>query len=364
MQKCPYCGGENFADAKKCKFCGKSLDTSVMGAAQSSSITGPKTSGDSVGVYKTYLLSPIFGHYADFKGSMSRKAYWMWILLSNVAFMSVFTALACIDFMLGFAFSGLWYLVTIIPSLAAFVRRMHDIGKSGWWLFIGMVPLVGMIWLLILLCKRGRSESIVAKWKVADTIATLVIAILVAVGIGIAYTDEGDSADRTIAHVNKSEGTRTDYNSDKSSFNNNADSDATVWEPKVSTKDSNRKYYFFDDTEWEPNADASLWLAVATTDKRDVECDRQGYIDRIGDLTIVAVETPVDEKATPVLSASQIAAYLNKRSSSDVFLSFTTSDDDPSLIYINYMENGAEFGYSGYMNIRTGKFEFTREEMY
>jgi uncharacterized membrane protein YhaH (DUF805 family) len=45
---------------------------------------------------------------------------------------------------------GLWWLATLIPNLAVAVRRMHDQDKSGWWILIGLVPLIGGIWLLIL----------------------------------------------------------------------------------------------------------------------------------------------------------------------------------------------------------------------
>ena len=50
---------------------------------------------------------------------------------------------------------GLFYilytLAIIIPSLAVAVRRLHDTGKSGWWIFISLIPLIGGIWLLVLL---------------------------------------------------------------------------------------------------------------------------------------------------------------------------------------------------------------------
>ncbi|MEH7469958.1 DUF805 domain-containing protein, partial [Priestia megaterium] len=44
----------------------------------------------------------------------------------------------------------------ILPSLAVTVRRLHDIGRSGWWYLINFVPVIGGIWLLILLCQRSE----------------------------------------------------------------------------------------------------------------------------------------------------------------------------------------------------------------
>ena len=54
-------------------------------------------------------------------------------------------------------FDLLYNLLILIPSLAVAVRRLHDIGKSGWMLFIGLIPLVGAIWLLILLLRDSEA---------------------------------------------------------------------------------------------------------------------------------------------------------------------------------------------------------------
>jgi uncharacterized membrane protein YhaH (DUF805 family) len=51
---------------------------------------------------------------------------------------------------------GLYALAIILPALAVAVRRLHDIGKSGWWLFITFVPLVGSIWYLVLLATDSQ----------------------------------------------------------------------------------------------------------------------------------------------------------------------------------------------------------------
>lgn len=61
---------------------------------------------------------------------------------------------------------GILYLVyvllSLIPYLAVTVRRLHDIGKSGWWYFIGIIPIIGAIWLLVLLCMEGEPKT--NKW--------------------------------------------------------------------------------------------------------------------------------------------------------------------------------------------------------
>jgi len=55
--------------------------------------------------------------------------------------------------------AGLWTLVTFIPTLSLTVRRLHDIGKSGWWYLIGIIPLVGGILLLVWYCKDSQPGS-------------------------------------------------------------------------------------------------------------------------------------------------------------------------------------------------------------
>ena len=49
-----------------------------------------------------------------------------------------------------------WYFLTAIPLLAAMCRRLHDTGKSGWWIFIQIVPLIGPIWQFINLLSAGE----------------------------------------------------------------------------------------------------------------------------------------------------------------------------------------------------------------
>ena len=54
---------------------------------------------------------------------------------------------------------GIYVLVLFIPGLAVAVRRLHDIGKSGWMLLITLIPLIGVIWLLVLLLTDSNSEE-------------------------------------------------------------------------------------------------------------------------------------------------------------------------------------------------------------
>lgn len=81
--------------------------------------------------------------------------YWMFVLFN--VFISII--LLIIDNLVGIAFEDIDYgplyltycLFIIMPSLAVAVRRLHDSGRSGWWILISLIPFLGGIWLLVLL---------------------------------------------------------------------------------------------------------------------------------------------------------------------------------------------------------------------
>lgn len=104
--------------------------------------------------------------YVDFSGRARRKEYWMFVLF-NLLFA---IAAMILDNVLGIAIEGIGYgplyglysLVVLVPGLAVGVRRLHDVGKSGWMLLIALIPLVGAIWLLVLLVTDGEPGT--NKW--------------------------------------------------------------------------------------------------------------------------------------------------------------------------------------------------------
>jgi uncharacterized membrane protein YhaH (DUF805 family) len=86
--------------------------------------------------------------YADFSGRARRSEYWyfwLFLVLADVV-VSVVAGAIHLSFL-----SYLVSLALIVPSLAVGVRRLHDTGKSGWWLLIALVPLVGVIILIVFL---------------------------------------------------------------------------------------------------------------------------------------------------------------------------------------------------------------------
>ena len=114
----------------------------------------------------------VLRQYVDFSGRARRKEFWMFNLFSMI-FIIVAMVL---DRVLGTTFNlygqslgyGWFYLIyclaVFIPGLAVAVRRLHDIGKSGWNYFIGLIPLVGAIILLVWLCKDSQVGE--NKWGV------------------------------------------------------------------------------------------------------------------------------------------------------------------------------------------------------
>lgn len=101
-----------------------------------------------VEAYKRFLRN-----YTNFSGRSTRSDYW-YVVLANFL----------IGFVIGFIggppIIGMIYsLVVLIPGIAVFIRRMHDINKSGWWWFISLVPLVGTIILLVFMCTDSVNEN-------------------------------------------------------------------------------------------------------------------------------------------------------------------------------------------------------------
>lgn len=101
-----------------------------------------------------WYLTVVRDNYANFKGRARRKEYWMYVLF-NLLFS---IAAIIIDTIIGtnLIITAIYILIVFVPGLAVLVRRLHDIGKSGAWFFISFVPIIGGIWLLVLLVTEGN----------------------------------------------------------------------------------------------------------------------------------------------------------------------------------------------------------------
>ena len=95
-----------------------------------------------------WYLKVVRDNYANFNGRASRQEYWMFFLF-NMIFAIVIIG---IDIILGLGFLNVIYsLVVMIPGMAVNIRRLHDIGKSGWMVLIVLIPCIGAFWLLYLM---------------------------------------------------------------------------------------------------------------------------------------------------------------------------------------------------------------------
>jgi uncharacterized membrane protein YhaH (DUF805 family) len=104
--------------------------------------------------------STCLGKFATFKGRASRSELW-YFYLAYILFYLLLTVIAgeVGDVSLGLAILLLPTIVLGIPLVAVTVRRLHDIGKSGWWYWITMIPLVGVVWIIVLLATGAKTEG-------------------------------------------------------------------------------------------------------------------------------------------------------------------------------------------------------------
>jgi uncharacterized membrane protein YhaH (DUF805 family) len=101
----------------------------------------------------------VLKNYVGFSGRARRQEYWMFILFHIL----VSVLLALIEQVTGVFTVGedigllglLYSLFVLLPSMAVLVRRLHDRNRSGWWFFIGLIPFVGAIVLLVWLASEG-----------------------------------------------------------------------------------------------------------------------------------------------------------------------------------------------------------------
>lgn len=134
---CSNCGAQPDPLAIVCVNCGCSLKTNRKSANEKQTEVVNSFGG---------AISSCFKKYATFSGRANRSEYW---------FFCLFTCL--LNLLLGWLFIPA--LITLLPSLAVGVRRLHDTGKSGWWLCISFLPFIGAIWLIVLLCQPSQEED-------------------------------------------------------------------------------------------------------------------------------------------------------------------------------------------------------------
>ena len=176
--KCPRCGLENNVESNFCGECGarkpemeigmgagKAVSNQINQASNSSTVTEQPARyipEDNVTHEKMGMMDAVkkcFSNHATFSGRARRSEYWFFALFN----MLISIAITVVTVILGIPaiayLSYLYSLVVLLPGWAVFIRRLHDIGKSGWnWLWV-IVPVIGWILVLVWLAKDSQAGS-------------------------------------------------------------------------------------------------------------------------------------------------------------------------------------------------------------
>ncbi len=145
-----------------------------------------------------WFLDPIQKHYADFEGRVGRQEFWMFVLFSIL--IQIAFDIVGLDII-----SMLVSLGLLVPSLALGARRLHDIGKSGWWQLLGLIPIIG--WIIIIVWLATKTEPVANQYgnpavaKAAGTAS--------APGAAAPVTTSSASTDSTSVATNTSDITPT-----------------------------------------------------------------------------------------------------------------------------------------------------------
>lgn len=100
---------------------------------------------------KMYFLDVIKNKYAQFNGRARRAEYWYFFLFNLLA--------GVITSFIWEPLNWIYSLAVLVPGLAVFIRRLHDIGKSGWCMLLFFIPIVNLILIFAWLCKEGDCNA-------------------------------------------------------------------------------------------------------------------------------------------------------------------------------------------------------------
>ncbi len=95
-----------------------------------------------------YFIEAFTKNYVNFAGRARRKEYWMFVLFNCIAAFVVGFIAGLLEVSL---LSGIYSLAVLLPALGVTIRRLHDTGRNWPWIFIGFIPVVGQIWLFVLM---------------------------------------------------------------------------------------------------------------------------------------------------------------------------------------------------------------------
>lgn len=107
--------------------------------------------------FNQYFVEVLKTQYADFKGRVNRPQYWYFTLFAFI----ISIPLGIIDAILfgSQVLTLIFSLAIFVPSIGLGIRRLHDLGKSGWLYLVVLIPVVGPIGLLVLFCLKGEDKK-------------------------------------------------------------------------------------------------------------------------------------------------------------------------------------------------------------
>lgn len=94
-------------------------------------------------------ISSVFSKYATFHGRACRSEFWWWALCNGLLAIAIDGTIGSGGALLGY------YVATFLPTLAVTVRRHHDGNRSGWWILLCLIPIIGALILLFLYISKG-----------------------------------------------------------------------------------------------------------------------------------------------------------------------------------------------------------------
>ena len=221
-RKCPYCGEEIAATAKKCRFCGEWLEkpqqpvqaaprpqpqpqpptpapapAPVPAPAPAPEIEdGPKPKG----FFETYLVDCFLKPYADFSGYTSRKEFWLSyvaMLVASIGLTGVVLLLMAVAGVSGGLIATVLYSIVglglLVPGIAIGVRRLRDAGLSPWFMLVVLVPGLGALALLVMFClpTKYEHEETETRFNTVDGIVTGGCVVMLGVGIWMSLSALG-----------------------------------------------------------------------------------------------------------------------------------------------------------------------------
>ena len=218
MIACPICGEQIEADTEICPYCHEALNATGQEATESNTphetplSPSDKSTPETMdllksirisGLFEEYFVDTFIKHYAFFSGKTGRKKFWLSAVFYVIVLLGIYGIIQIFNCPALVITAALFF----IPTFALSVRRLHDIGKSGWWILTGYVPIFGPIWLITLFCQESETEDCqesetglhIVKAKPWDWIILIIITALFIPGliIGLDRIDKMEKENQT-----------------------------------------------------------------------------------------------------------------------------------------------------------------------